>query len=304
MKRSRLRLVLILAIGAFGAVTMLPAIIVAMIASFHGGLLIHFGHIGLAILGFVAIAWVGISRLSKAHDTVARRPADRDPVRDAAMRQGLVHHGVIARARNDLLRATVGDVHTALGFPGHAESDAWNDMPDEFHGTFADGSPFWCVLKKSTIPMAGVPEQYRQAGQADANMTAHMLAVLVAFPQNRRTGLRLEILHRFMQVRFARIATTLDTGSSEFNMRFFVAAQGAKDLVPVFRKVTPALQTLLIGLFEKFWLVNLIANDTSTYLSAVAFPPKGTTARHDDAWVGAALEDCISGAARAKTYLD
>lgn len=302
--KSRLRLFLIIAMAAFGTVTMLPAIVAALMMPFHAGLLAHFALTGVSILGFVFIAYTGVSRVSQAHNAVMRLPAIRDPVRDAATERGLTLRGIITPERSGLLRTEVGDVSTALAFPAQDDGAAFQDRPDEFHGTFPDGSPFWCLIKKSTTPLAGVPEQYRQAGQPDRDATAQMLAMLIAFPERRRSGMHLQILHRFMQVRFARIATTLDTGSSEFNMRFFVAAQGARDKVPVFRAVTPALQTLLIGLFERFWLVNLVVKDTTAFLSAVAFSPTGPADEQGDAWISAALDDCIAGAARAKTLLD
>ncbi|PZO77968.1 MAG: hypothetical protein DI629_13095 [Mesorhizobium amorphae] len=278
---------------------LLPAILAALIAPSQGGFLAHFA---LVILGFAAIAWIGTSRLARARKTTGTLPAIRAPVRDAASRQGLVHRGILTPERNERLRAMIGDVHTALTFSVQAGGDASNAMPDEFSGTFPDGSPFRFLLKKATIPLESVPEAHRKAGQPDADATATMLAMLVAFPQRRRAGLRLEILHRFMQVRFVRIATTLDTGSSAFNLRFFVAAPGACDVLPVFRIVTPALQTLLTSLFERFWLVNLIVGERTAFLSAVAFHP--LTTRDHDAWTEAALEECIAAAARAKTYLD
>lgn len=289
------------------AVFVVPQILIALLVMALGGGLPALGHIALLLVmltGFYLIGTKGFRSFRKASTGHFRAPAIRAPVMAAGDALGLDPRGPIASRRLRLLRTALGDVYRALGLPDEAPVDPAGEVPEEFRGTLPNDGAFWCLMKSSRTALAAVPESFRGGAPATPQARATMLVLVLAFPLRRRRRFRLEILHRIIQVMFARIACTIDTGSTAFNNRFLVATLGTADEVELHRALTPALQSTLLDLSERFWLVNLIVENETAFVSAVDFQTDEEAQIPIALWIEAALGDAIAGMARIKTYLD
>lgn len=280
-------LIFALASGSGGIGFVLPGMLMALVL----GALYAFG------------ARSRIDFVSKALEKL-RTPAIHAPVTETATGLGLTRLGVMSSERLAALAAPLGDVHAALGLSGADTVRKVDDAPDEFAGRMPDAAPLWCLLKKNDLPLAGIPEQYRGGRPANGKDRATAFTMLAAFPLARQTGFRLEILHRIMQVRFVRVARTVDTGSAEFNNRFLVTMPGQPDALAVHRAVTPALQTALIELFDRFWLVNVVVDDGTVFVSAVDFRIQDDNPVPAARWMETALAELLAATARIRTYID
>lgn len=234
----------------------------------------------------------------------ARAPAMRGPVADTAERLSMTPLGVMSSDRVDALALRLGDVHAALGVSDPGTAYRPEEAPDEFGGQMPDSTPFWCMMKKNELPLQGVPEQYRHGRSAGGDDRATAFTMLVAFPLSRKTGFRLEILHRVIQVRFARMARTIDTGSAEFNNRFLVATKDQGQDLTIHRAITPALQTLLIELFDRFWLVNVVIDDDTVFVSAVDFRTAENASMPVARWMERGLSEFLKVATRIRNFID
>ncbi len=289
------------------AVFVLPQVLIALLVIVFGGGFPAAGHLALVMVLLISLYLIGLKGFRRAIKASTRRfraPAIRAPVMAAGEALGLDARGPISLMRLGLLRTRLGDIYHALGLPDETRGDIAGEAPDEFRGVLPIGSEFWCLMKTSEMPLASVPESFRGGRASTAQVNVTMLAIVLAFPLTRRRDFRLEVLHRVMQVMFARVALTIDTGSTAFNNRFLVAAHGLADEIDVHRAVTPALQSTLLDLAERFWLVNLVVEDDTAFVSAMDFHTAEGAQGSSERWIEVALGEAMAGTARIKSYLD